>query len=612
MLTKTSFAMLTGRPPFQSPTQDEIYRKARERDYDWPAMDKSDNYICQEAKDLVATMLQPADQRPDCDTIVQHPFFSCGWVPTVTEMVPRLKDSPPDPSMFAATGLRGGRANLYARNLKALCITSGVGPWCEQEGEYVEGQVKLSVYNEMRSEQKYGLTPDIPLATGIVYRPFDEAIIDVKADRAARQAEAARANQRMGLDDSSLAYRPAANRIPQSFAAQQRAQHPGSAQKPREAAPTVMAPPRRPRAQAPEPEATPTKTRTRSDVGATGYNAGSENEAATTSAMQRGNHAQPESANPTTSRSTRGMGGIISGAPRRAAIRTQSEEKQERELAVERRLGEELAKDLAEPKGEDEEPAPPPAKESMFSPWEKIELLPNSTPDDVLRRLERFQAEIQRALNSRSLGTVQKPEKEHHLVVKWVDYTNKYGLGYILNDGSVGCIFKALPIEAESDKFTPPSAIVVRHGEQHLLHRENKQYADKDQLIPIIEGKEVEFYENKGEAGQYVSRVPAKQFKASVAPGRAMRLQRGKDEWDDRKREKLVIWKKFANYMTVFGRDEEHPRDEAVGRIDASPSNGMVVTFYQRLGDVGIWGFYDGSFQVCFAVFRWLERIVAN
>lgn len=599
MLTKTSFAMLTGRPPFQSPTQDEIYRKARERDYDWPAMDKSDNYICQEAKDLVSTMLQRAEDRPDCDTIVQHPFFSCGWVPTVTEMVSRLKDSPPDPSMFAATGIRGGRANVYAKNLKALCIKSGVGPWCEQEGEYAEGQVKLSVYNEMRSEQKYGLTPDIPLATGIVYRPYDEAIVDVKAERAARQAEVARLNQRGGgLEDSSLAYRPAANRIPQSFAAQQRAQHPGSAQKPREPAPTVMAPPRRPRAQAPEPEAA-SKTRTRSDANSTGYNAGSESDAATTAAGHRGNQPQHESALPFTSRSTRGMGGMISGAPRRAASRSQSEEKQERELAVEKRLGEELAKDLAEPRHGDEEHVPPPPMESMFSPWERVEPLPDSTPDNVLRRLERFQAEIQRAINSRSLGTVRKPEKEHHLVVKWVDYTNKYGLGYILNDGSVGCIFKALPIEAESDKFTPPSAIVVRHGEQHLLHRENKQYVDKDQLIPIIDGKEVEFYENKGEAGQFVCRVPAKQFKASVAPGRAMRLQRGKDEWDDRKREKLVIWKKFANYMTVFGRDEEHPTDEVVGRIDKQMHNGMVVTFYQRLGDVGIWGFYDGSFQVC-------------
>src|SRR6266536_2581774 len=29
------FAMLTSKPPFQSSTTDEIYRRARERDYEW-------------------------------------------------------------------------------------------------------------------------------------------------------------------------------------------------------------------------------------------------------------------------------------------------------------------------------------------------------------------------------------------------------------------------------------------------------------------------------------------------------------------------------------------------------------------------------------------------
>ena len=244
-------------------------------------------------------------------------------------MIPELKTSPPDANMFGAVGIRGGRANLYAKNLKALCIKSQVGPWSEQHGEDAEGHIKLSVYNEMRSEQKYGLTPDIPLAAGIVYKPYHEAIVDVKAERQARQAEARAASQRGEHEESSLAYRPAANRIPQSFAAQQRAQHPGSAQKTREPPPTVMAPPRRPRAQAPEPEVV-SKT-----ITPTAHAAASESEVV----PQRRNKLQQESAVPTTSRSTRGMGGMIAGAPRRPTSRTQSEEKQERELAVEKQIG---------------------------------------------------------------------------------------------------------------------------------------------------------------------------------------------------------------------------------------------------------------------------------
>ena len=599
--------MLTGRPPFQSPTQDEIYKKARDRDYDWPAMDKCDNYICDEAKALVATMLQPAEDRPDCDTIVQHPFFSCGYVPTVAEMTPKLKEAGADTTQFSSVTIRGPGAQMFAKNLKTLCIASDVGPWCQPEES---DDVILSVYNEMKSEQKYGLTPAIPLSSDIVYRPYHEAIGDARIERAARQQQA---QLERSNSDQSFPYRQApTSRSQQSFAAQQRAQHPGSAVKPPPVPPlpTVMAaPPRRPRALALEPEPLPrVRPRTEETLEAAvslettrRHRLQRDAEAAQSSDATRRQRSQrdAEVAAIAATRSTRSAAGGMASAPRRANSRTQSEEKLEQELKVEARLGAELVRDLPRPDSRDRDVTPMPAMDSMFSPYEKVEALPNSSPDDVLRRLERFQAEIQRALNSRSLGTVQKKHKDHHLVVKWVDYTNKYGLGYILNDGSVGCIFKALPTEADPSKLTPPSAIVVRHGEKHLQNRENVQYWDKDQLIPIRDGKEVEFYENRSERGQYVSRVSAAQFKAAEQAGRPVRLTRGKDEWDDRKREKLVIWKKFANYMTVFGREDDHPRDEPVGRIDSEPHNGMVVTFYQRLGDVGIWGFYDGSFQVC-------------
>ena len=121
--------MLTGKPPFQSATADEIYRRAREREYDWPKLDTSENFISQETKDLVSELLQPPEQRPDPDTIVQHPFFTCGWMPQSEEMTPSLRDKHPDPNQFLSIGVRGGKTNLYLRNLKKLCIKCEVGPW---------------------------------------------------------------------------------------------------------------------------------------------------------------------------------------------------------------------------------------------------------------------------------------------------------------------------------------------------------------------------------------------------------------------------------------------------------------------------------------------------
>src|SRR2546421_319054 len=54
LIDSCSFAMLTGMPPFQSATADEIYRRARELEYDWPELNISENFISQETKDLVS------------------------------------------------------------------------------------------------------------------------------------------------------------------------------------------------------------------------------------------------------------------------------------------------------------------------------------------------------------------------------------------------------------------------------------------------------------------------------------------------------------------------------------------------------------------------------
>jgi hypothetical protein len=554
--------MLTGRPPFQSSTQDEIYRKAKEREYDWPKLDTSENSICQEAKDLVAALLQSPEDRPDPDTIVQHPFFSCGWVPQEEEMSPKLRDSAPTPNQFLTQGLRGGRTALYARNLKKLCVKSEVGPFSKP-------QKISSTYREVAAEEKAGLTPAVPLPEGVVYRPFDQWLqeqVQRRNEELAHRSEPSALPEPEASQFSQASIRPmSAISRPgqQSFAAQQRAQN------------------------QPAPTSTASLTqRPRVDQGSSRSNRYASNSEENTNGRLGGSSIPTRQgrsqANPIENR-------LPAGADTVAA-----------------RIGADLVQQLNEcnmDKGTQQEGRLNSPKQplSLFSPREKSEFLPGSKPDEILANLQSFHAELERALNSRSIGSAKRdPPPNPTIVVKWVDYTNKFGLGYILNNGSVGCIFKSSVAPSSSGTGRlPPTCVIVRNAETHLQNRGKESYVDRHQLVPIS-GPPVEFYENKQKLGMYKVNVDPKKFRVTGGTGgEPGKLSRGKSEYDDRKSEKIVLWNKFAKYMTAFGRDQDYPTDEALQRAPQESGEGTVVTFYQRFGDVGCWGFSDGSFQVC-------------
>lgn len=547
------FAMLTGKPPFQSSTPEEIYRKARAREYDWPKLDTSDNFISDETKDLVGELLKSPEDRPDPDTIVQHPFFTCGWMPQPEEITPSLRERHPLPTEFVAIGPKTVREKVIFRNVKKICIKCEVGPWNTNPTRHT------STYRECTEEEKFGLTPKVPLHEDIVYRPFHEWLDEQEKDG----AEPGDGESTTEVDNVSstvppprdIETRPQPGTRPttQSFAAQQRARpqpstsalpsrlikrQPESALRPTPTAPNRRLPSRR--NEAPVPEAIPEAT---ADV--------EDRLAADLVNQLRSNEAEIKPQNP------------IQAA-------TSSE-----------------------------------ISPSIFSPREKVEFLPQTRPDTVLAGLRKLQAELERALNSRSMSVnTSESTSNNILVVKWVDYTNKFGLGYILSNGSVGCIFKEAPVDPRDARkgILPTSCVVVRNAERHLRNRANESYPDRLEAVPMS-GHNVEFYEHtsgKGVAGIKVNpqtyRLPASK------DGEIQRLAKGTDEWDIRRRANLVLWKKFANYMVAYGRDLEHySTPEKTRKSDekkSAPEN--VVTFYQRWGDVGCWFFGDGHFQFNF------------
>lgn len=549
--------MLTSKPPFQSSTTDEIYRRARNRDYEWPRPEHSKQYISQEAKEIVATMLQDAELRPDPDTIVQHDFFLSGYIPTPAEVTIKLRDYPPDADHFYNTDLTPRMASQNLRNLKEMCRSCGVGPWSNTQLTH------KSTWREMALEEKAGLTPIIPLVEGIVYRPYEEVSREQNLVQVPSRPPPQPTTKK---EDDTTETQTGANGLlrvpPQSFAAQQRAQS-----RPAKPAPVI-------------------RTRTVDDLPAP---------SASGTMRSRPRRELPQSSTESnlTSRATTS----VSAATVTATLSAPLPVVEERKMTQNKRHERTTAPGATDaPSG------------SLFGPKERKLAVPESQPDSVLDRLRRLQTEIERALNSRSMAIVGKAQTPSppHIVVKWVDYSNKFGLGYILNDGSVGCVLKSIPGTAKGGKTVtmPPSCVLVREAEQHCSRRHDPGYPDRHQIIPMTQA--IQFYENNGEAGLSTVFVHPSQFKIGVsADGKPEKIPLGRDIFDYRKREYLILWKKFANYMMAYGRDQDATTDDGgLVQIPTSTKQTMppsdVVTFYQRIGDVGCWVFADGHLQFNF------------
>lgn len=566
--------MLTSKPPFQSSTTDEIYRRAKQRDYEWPAVESTQKYISHEAKDLVATMLTEADRRPDPDVIVQHPFFFSGYMPCEAEMSPLLREVAPEREHFYLDRVSGPVRDESRKNLDTMFRDCCVGPDSGTKTKI------LSIWKEMAAEEKAGMTPMIPLADDIVYRPFDEWLSEQREAKA-RQAAALSSQASASSDDALAMLQKAPSGLlrqpPQSFAAQQRAQG-------------------RPTASAASGSGTLAASQMPRAATSEGLISGSQ------STRQRVRKELPREA-PSKETKTITLPSHTR-ATSEVAQPSLTMSRSDSKIQVSERVA---AVSSARPVGHQRQHSSSAATRttSLFGPSEKLEAMPDTKPDIILGRLQRLQAELERALNSRTMAIISSKTAtppHPHVVVKWVDYTNKFGLGYILNDGSVGCILRDIPTTDGSKTAMLPSAgVFIRGAERHILRRQDGSYEDRNQPVPMTEP--IKFFENNGESGLAEAKVSPEHFRVSTnEDGTAGKMNPGKDIYQHRKRERIILWKKFANYMIAYGRDEATPIEEMESTGTMSPGQkgtpAELVTFYQRFGDVGCWVYCDGHLQV--------------
>ena len=652
---RLSFAMLVGQPPFQAASQNEIYRKARGVEYDWPEKNKAFNDIPEEAKDLVARLLKvDAEERPDPDEVVGHPFFSMHGgdaMPMVMEQYfcrdfPRYLDRKASPR---GDVMLKGTERLRLRVLARQC---GVGlfPGEDEPQAPVGEDVHLTLYKECRAEEECGNGPVVPLPKDMVYTskfsssswPDLEANLScqstlVNSNDASQDAETTRsltAASQSSTDViekvSNLSVPDRPRRAPvQSHAATLR---------------TACVSSRPPQLKQIVEDAGPMDgtVRTRASANASvrarrgllnelpvrpTLNASSAGglEAKTLARNPRATRSKkvhvpdeemadppmaPKALKPPTNDHCIDPADTNLDTKRQdmaAQSRARIASNVQKEMADIVPLARTTSSELVPDRGRQRSDSPRP-ENALIGPDEVLECLPDSKPDDVLCQLQKLHDELERSLknsagakahsNTKDFDARSQNFKQRPVVVKWVDYTNKFGIGYILANGTVGCVFKG-------DETSNPTCVVVAGAEEHLKKRNVTKYREKHQIVHV-RGAPIEFIENCGVEGLKRVLVPASHYQVPVSDaGVADKLAPGRDIHDFEKRRKLCLWDKFGKYMTqTLGKSEEIDAN-TLEELNSSRSKrnlvaGPFVKFYQRLGNVGIWGFGDGSFQFNF------------
>ncbi|KAJ5818822.1 hypothetical protein N7474_004413 [Penicillium riverlandense] len=690
------FAMLTGYPPFQSKTQEEIYKKVRSLAYVWPKESDHNNYIPDEAKDLVAACLNLVDeQRPDPDDIVEHPFFNMydGCIPRQLDPACRtskpvwLKDqSPRGDSMLSGYGLDSDeklRAYVYQvddpsqryHSCKAAFYTlAGVGRKPDGTPRKSVGRnCSKSAFSECDAEDSKGLRPVVPLPNNFVYRwPHDVegdwCLIETSrkvlrsedslADSStlSRHNTSIRANTAVTCRTNAALVAAQQRRMePQSHAAALRQQATtgrtptkktfgisdpsgsfgGTYSGPKEAKPEVVT-----REEAPSGGFAERPIRTRRMVSASNVPSQRDKEKNVPQHLAKSTSV-PNSLTVGKTRSQSRRLEAASQASQQLSISTRERQPVEEKKplarqttlrstsrtdtkAIEPRLEHRKSpsdggssssyhsKSASQSNGINRSNSKTTSSGSkarsslglspLFHAEDICDLLPGTSLTDVNMDLRLMLSNlVNHAPGRRRAGSRKQP---HTYVIKWVDYTNRYGIGYVLDDGSVGCVFKG-------ENGQPATSVVVRDGERHIRRKarsESKEeeplpYSESDQLIPR-DGAPVEFYENKDDdllGCRGIRRAMISPAVFDVKNPKAMKrsnsgVEAAKCDAEKTKRVKLVD--QFGKYM--IGSLGRHG-DEGIALADLpSYNSGHFIKFYQRLGNVGIWGFGDGAFQFNF------------
>lgn len=559
----------------------------------------------------MSSLLVAEELRPNPDQIVAHPFFKIAFVPRQMGRL-QLTKAPiwPNVSLPSPEVLQRG----YSDSWWHVCKESGVGEYAPGRCfQLSSGKRIRSVVREIEREVAAGRQPVLPIPEDTVYTTFPYSSSWASQTAAALDGIA---EEQETATDSRRLKEISNNEVQMNTAATFRASLVESDAKKQKDA-EMMPPPPRVRRQD-----TVRRTRTVSQESVRAKAAEAEPSKHTsqshTSQSPVENDANIASMEPSTkradgasltkrsvdaslarrprtirkdiagteARSSQPVSNLVEKVPSRTTLAMRPVKAQPKQVMAE--VIEIYDDDDAKPERCVVLPRPPVMQAKLPVPRRtktiSDSVIAGTDPDTVLARLCAFRdslaATIERrhvAPSRRAATQVQKPLP---FVSRWVDYSRKHGVGYVLEDGTVGFIANASP-----SRGMPVTHVAVRNGER-WLRRVGKKFEN-------LENVPFQILEDCGEAGIRKAAVEA-----------------SNDRGMERVRMLKVLWVKFGRYMTSIASSSDETDD--CGEVEGDGKEFMFVRFYQRLGNVGIWGFSDGCIQVCGCNHETTERVWAH
>ena len=644
------FTMLTGGPPFAAKSPGEIYEKAKNVDYAWPNYaklrkdGKTFNEIPIEAKQLVAGLLIiDADERPDPDEVVGYPFFSMAGGNAIPERLDPASRTQL-PSWLTQERPLGDAFSSDASRIELLNLANqcGVGLLANLTHPIpvVGGNVELSLYKECSVEEQLRLGPVVPLPPDMVYTST-ESLQKWPGNPSSSLSKFD--NKAVALDKAIPTKSDPRPKVPafvvgprlatyQSHAATLRAadMKPRQPSNPRRPVPVYQDQGLAPKIEVAKTMAarhvpnllnehplrrtiSTTLPRTTFKESSTVHTANERPQAEFLKSAGRSRPAakqrlpidaviEAECANPDQKRED-----IALAAKAEIAVKAHQEAQKSPIKDMKARPRRMPVRPKAMPEVSSPSTASSKASSiSVIGPDEVTEDIPATSPYRVLTSLKLLHRNLSDALSgvssakSRMSETeIQSRQQKHKpVVIKWVDYSQKFGAAYILDNGTVGMIAKVKDGRV-------PSCLAVANADGHVYKRlTSVRYLQKHQIVSK-DGAPLEFFEQGSSEGMKRVLHPPKDFQLQIdsatnTPDKLDFRSPNLCDHDREKRRLLDLYDKFGRYMvSTLGR-EGIIQQRSTSRSRKSTSAAQFVRYYQRIGNVGVWAFGDNSIQVNF------------